>query len=244
MKGLIFRELYLAKNNTLTVVCISFAMGIIGILVRLSMKIGNLAKLPEETFTELDLTTYVVFSLVTGSLLLFCNSIGAEVAGYDYRSKWMNFQYSAPIKEEKYVLVKYLIMFVTTAAAFVPALINAAIIGALSERSLDIKIVAVIAVIACLTIILTVLQTVLTNLLHSFEKAMYMYIGLGIAAYFGFVINIDKITDLPESDSLSAMTEMMFSFCEKYMMTAVIATVVFMIAGYFLTVVFMKRRLK
>ena len=246
MKGLIFRELYLGKNNTLVVLCISFVMGIIGILVRLSMKIGNLTMLPEETLAEIDLSTYLIFSLTICTMLLMCNSMVAEVAGYDHRSKWMNFQYSAPINEEKYVFVKYLVMLATTAAAFVPSLINAVIIGALSNRPLDFGIISVITVIACFTIIFTVFQTALIYLFHSVEKAMYVFISLVIAAFLILGINIAEIKDLYEHevDILRYLTDIMFSFCEKYMLAAVIAAVVFIIAGYFLTVAFMKRRLK
>ncbi|MBO5266614.1 MAG: hypothetical protein J6B08_04875, partial [Ruminiclostridium sp.] len=66
MKGLIFRELYLGRKNMLVVAAVSFVFGIIGILIRLSMNIGNLALLSEETLTELDLNTYMIFSVMTG----------------------------------------------------------------------------------------------------------------------------------------------------------------------------------
>lgn len=244
MKGLIFRELYLGRKNMLVVAAVSFVFGIIGILIRLSMNIGNLSLLSEETLTELDLNTYMIFSVMTGALLLMISTVISEVSGMDYKAKWMGFQYTTPVTEEKYMLAKYLLMLALTAAAAVPAFINAAIIGALSGRPLDMNITSVLVMISCVTVLLNVLQTALTHLLHSFEKAMYVYIVLGIAAYMLFVVKLDSMNIVSESDSLASLSNEVFGFCREYMGIAVIATAVLVITGYFLTTAFMKRREK
>lgn len=58
MRGLIYRELYLAKKSYLTGLFVTLAVMAVGILVRLSTLYGNLAKLDEEAFHITDVYTH------------------------------------------------------------------------------------------------------------------------------------------------------------------------------------------
>ncbi len=236
MKGLFFRELYLGRKSYISITAIAFIMMLMGILIRLSMRIGNLAKLDPEAFAETDNVTS--FLSVLTSVICFMLCFGSiDVAAIDFKSKWMPFQYSSPVKEEKLVLVKYLTLVFTAIAALIPSLINAAVIGELSDRPLSSETVSVIIVIMSAVLCFTTFGLTLTFLFRSFEKVLVAFLVLFFAAFFLFVPTIVKFAD--SDTTIEEITRKAVDYAPY----AVLIAIAVLAAGYFICVKLLKRRM-
>lgn len=242
MKGLIFRELYLGRKRYATILAIWSIMFVLGILVRLSMNIGNLAMLPKEAFVQTDNVTYCIFTFLTPILTFMINSVSVETAGADLKSGWMRFQYSTPVREERYVLSKYIIILSATVLAFIPNVINAIVIGKLSGRPFSFEVFSVIVMEASVILCGTVIILLLTYCFHSMDKAMIVLIIFGIALYFLGVYLIDRYADAVSEMSFDTILGYLTGFCKKAAPIAPAADIAVIAVCYFLTVMTLKRR--
>ena len=237
MKGLIYRELYLGRKNYLLHSAVFVFMFVISVLVYLSMEYGNLARLPEEELADSKRIINFIFSAVIPAILFMLSFITTDVAGSDFKSRWMLFQYTTPVKEEKYILAKYIIMLGSGAAAFVLSLLNAEILSLLSgtqpEKTTYSAIVLIMsAVLSSASIVLT-----FTNWLRSYEKAMILYTFTVFAVYIAVVITavFKNLTSDMLSDTLKEL-------CIKAAPLSVFVMLAVMAVTYFLNVKLLKRR--
>lgn len=242
MKGLIYREIYLSRKGCILTFSIAMFMMITGILIRLSMKIGNLANLSSDSFEATDMMTYFMFSFFVPFLFFLLSSNGTEILSTDYKTKYMLFQYSMPVKEEKIVLAKYITIIGYTVVAFIPSFINAITIGELSDRPLSKEVICMIFMIMCGSMCFTLITMTLIFLLHSIESAVIVFVIMFIGGYMWFCFSLDS--NNLETLGIKQMEEIIVDFCVKYLSVALIITSVLIVATYFINVKLLKRRLK
>lgn len=152
MKGLIYRELYLARKNYIFGAVSYLAFMLFGTLIRMSMDFGNLSKLSAENYSMLDAASYRIFTLLPSALLFFSLMGDGGVTVSDYASKWNVYACTLPVGEKKRAAVKFIIKAAAMAAALVLSIINAAAVCALCGKDLGLdtlRWIFAIMLIAC-----------------------------------------------------------------------------------------------
>ena len=105
MKGLIFKELYLARKRLFISLGIYFFLMLMCLLVKLSAVHGNLRLLSDESVKN---TTEITFYLaIFGSLLAFTGFV-ADNINADIICRWSNFQRSTSLTEKQVVSSAYI----------------------------------------------------------------------------------------------------------------------------------------
>lgn len=107
MKGLVYRELLLARKNVIAIFIAGLLLSILHILFLLSLRYGNLAKDTSGRFS--DIRGALTFLLYAAGLI-FCVA-ASSIAGNiykDYRSKWMTYAYTLPGGQRRGIRARYL----------------------------------------------------------------------------------------------------------------------------------------
>ena len=137
IKALIYRELYISRKYYITNILVGLLFMVMGILVRLSMLYGNLAKLEEELFDLVDTFTYYMLTYMI-SYAAFNLVDNTDVILSDFRSNWRMLSFTLPVTPMKQILAKYIIKLGAFCAAMVISVVNGAIIGAFSGKGFGI----------------------------------------------------------------------------------------------------------
>ena len=112
MKGLIYRELQLMKNNNRSIAVTYVLCLIVSTLIILAFDHGNLASLEPETKDMLFRSTRLWCSVLSSAIPVMGFCMGHnEVFSADYKTKWMQFSYTTPISDEKRALASYIVRF-------------------------------------------------------------------------------------------------------------------------------------
>lgn len=241
MKGLIYRELYLARKSILSVVGVFFVLMIMGLLIQLSFSSGNLAKLPAEEMGDIRGSIYYLFIIVPAACLFVPLGAVTEVLMRDYASRWMPFQYSTPVKPEKYVFVKTAIVTAILLGGFVLSALGAVVVSASSGRALTYENFSFIPWIMALAAFTFTLATLVTALLRNVKIAIFAFV---LPFYYIFMIlNIDLIDGIVEMDTAEQMLELAAKQCASTAPIAYIITIVSVILfQVILTSIYKKRK--
>ncbi|MDE6781473.1 MAG: hypothetical protein K2J40_08450 [Ruminococcus sp.] len=242
-KGLIYREVYLNRKRYIVGIVVYIAMLFIGILIRMSMRFGNLANVDEEVFNGMDIVTYYMFTLATPLILILSFSETPEIIVSDNASGWSKFSYTFPITSKEMALHKTCMTMGGYLISVVISIINFLICCPLCDRKFDVfnfKIMTILMFVTCLSTALeqiltykfkniTLTQTV-TSLIFT---VIFMASGLGIAVYIGNAIkkyNVDI-----ENGDMSAMDAFLDSFADKLknILDVFVILVPFLIVGIF-----------
>lgn len=130
MKGLLYKEWKLCKKNILCFFALALVFSVLGFLVFLSMKCGNLRSWAKEE-TTVNVYAQVFFYVPYALLLLAAEGCFKSICR-DYEAGWMRYSYTLPLSNRKAVGVKYLMSILVLAGAFLYGLINGVVIGAMS----------------------------------------------------------------------------------------------------------------
>lgn len=155
LKGLIFKELYLARKNYLITFAIWFMLALLGILIQLSIRYGNLASLPADDLADTESSIYYIWTYLTAFLLLF-SSMTTETIFADFTSKWSVFRASTPVSEYKYTGVRYIINLILVIFSLILSLFNAAILCHISGRAFNRLLVGIMLIIVLICVLLNI----------------------------------------------------------------------------------------
>lgn len=241
MKGLVYRELYLARKSILSVVGVFFVLMIMGLLIQMSFSYGNLAKLPADEIGDIRGSIYYLFIIVPCACLFVPLGAITEVLMRDYASRWMPFQYSTPIKPEKYVFVKTAIATAILLCGFVLSSLGAVVVSASSGRALTYENFSFIPWIMALAAVMFTVITLLTARFRNIRIALIVFL---IPFYFIFMFaNLDFIDELVNMDTAEQMFEMAAQKCASTAPAAYIITIVCVILfQVILTSIYKKRK--
>lgn len=260
MKGLIYRELYLARKQYLFSALILAMFLLLLYLVELSIHCGNLAKLDASTLEGVKSTVYYIGMYFTPIL---CASFLAEgtVPVADYKSRWRGFSYTLPVSEMQYAAVKFSVKLMFLAIGFGVSLANAAILSAVSDRSLKRNAVrTILLILTVFTWYFIALQTPIAVRFRS-DKDLTRFQGMSalVAAvlYFGCgswlasrMVAVEEASSAREELELSEqmmqiMDPILDTVLDVYEMLLDLAPLLFAFAvllGFALTVRQLKRR--
>lgn len=256
MKGLIYRELYLAKKSYFTGLFVTISVMIVGILVRLSTLYGNLAKLDEEAFRITDIYTYNIFMYLPliAAMCTFMTDSGIIIG--DSKCRFGVFAYTLPVSDVQLAAVKYVILIGSALASVVLGILNAAIICGISGKALSAGIMKIILIIAAIHIFYFSLSI---PLLIGFKvKAAADALSLGLVGIVVLImwLNMDRLREwigqfTDESGEIADAELFMEQVTEKAAairdIAAEIAPFVIILslaAGFAATVILYKRRVK
>jgi ABC-type multidrug transport system permease subunit len=149
MKGLIYREIYLARKSYISGLLSSLVISLMGILIRLSMIYGNLAHIEDaDSLAVIDFYSFNIFIYlpVFGALCTFMSDGGVILS--DAKSRFDLFAKASPVSAVKRATVKYVILALSLCAGLAFGFINAAVICKISGKTLSAGTVKNILIIA------------------------------------------------------------------------------------------------
>lgn len=150
MKGLIYKELFLGKKTYLGLLAVALGLALLGILVGLGIRYGNIQDLPAEEVTRF----FQMFVYFTYGILLF--TIGEDFFAIE-RDKvkgWRKLEYTMPIPAKTQMAVRYLTAGIVLIACFVLGLINGGLMALMFRRTLTATMFKNMVIILLLAMVL------------------------------------------------------------------------------------------
>ena len=253
MKGLIYRELYLAKRSCFTGLFVTLAVMIVGILVRLSTIYGNLAKLDEEAFRIMDVYTYNIFMYLPliAALCTLMSDHGIIIG--DSKCRFGVFSYTLPVSDVKLAAVKYVIPIGSAVASVGIGVLNAAIICGISGKSLSAGIMKIILIITAICVFVSSLSIPLLKVKAAADAFSMGLMGIVVLIMW---LNMDRLREwfgqfTDENGDITDTELLMEKVTEKAAMIRDIAAeiapfviIISLAAGFAATVILYKRRVK
>lgn len=256
MKGLIYRELYIAKRSYLTGLFVTLAVMIVGILVRLSAIYGNLAKLDEESFRIMDVYTYNIFMYLPliSALCTLMTDHGVIIG--DSKCRFGVFAYTLPLSEVQLASVKFVILIGSAAASVVLGILNAAIICGINGKAVSAGIMKNILIITAVCILFFSISIPL--LTRTKVKAAADALSLGLVGIVVLILwlNMDRLRawfsqyadengDIIDVELLMKdVTEIASGMRDIAAQIAPFVIILSIAAGFAATVILYKRRVK
>lgn len=246
--GLFFRELYPLRKELITCYVIGIVFGFICWLIKLSMEIGNLANMPEETITSLR-------SMLPGYAIYFPGILFmAEVSGslnsflFEMSPKFRCFTASIPVSEWKFVGVKYLSSSAILVVGTLFAFLNAFVMCSVFDTTFDTKVVSTILFCGvCVSIFCVLLYTanyLFRNPMTALVAGLVVTYGAMIALIFIFEDEIDKLTGGDDMQMFTKLLEKFGDFTKAFMPYSIPCTILFLTLGWVLCSLLAKRREK
>ncbi len=259
MKGLIYRELYLSKKSYIWGFLDFLIIFVMGILVRLSVECGNIAKLEtidREIFTSVDILTYYIFLYLPTAVIFFTMMTEHGIIIADLKSKWNMFSYTLPVSEKKFSLVKYIILVSSMLFGFIFSILNALIICNISNRNFDSGTVKnILIIMTCLLIIQSLNIPLLIKFKSKAKAEIFFMLCFGVIIFtVGKVLVgnfIKTFRNYMEYMSEDELLEFMNDFLQKiidfrdrvFLFVPIVMTGILAV-GYFATVKILKGREK
>lgn len=161
MKGLILRELYLTKKGRFFDLLIALLFVAVGLLVALSMSVGNLSK-PSDFLGENDVDQLFYVTMYAVSVIIIFTSGGNNSLVFsDYTVNWVCFSRTTPISERKYTGTGFLVRSVLSVIGLAAAIGYCLLLCTLSGRpvidGMLLSLVIIWAIVVSLMSILTAL---------------------------------------------------------------------------------------
>lgn len=252
MKGLIFREMYLAKKNYIICAFSLLLVVILEVMVRLSINFGNLSKLEPGSLNDTDNITFYlfIFGIAAASYAVFLND-GAIVMS-DIKCGWQTFSFTIPVSETRLVLVKYVIKLFWLVLIFVFSVLNALMVCGISGRPFDGLLVKVLLGIFALASAITFVYTPLMLKFRSSGVVSGIFMALFALVYFGSMSRVMAFLEEHGSEDEDAAAEALTAWLKDiantvkpYVVPAGILLVICTFAaGFFASVRLLKRREK
>ena len=183
VKSLIYKEFYMARKPLLiqTVNFILFA--VLGILVELSFRIGNLALLPDTVLSEIkamadfSIILFPIFMAGTFSYII------SDVALKDENIAWKRFCYTLPAGHMDFAMAKYLSMLLAIAVEIVISFAYVAAVCRVMGSPFSRVYLSYILAVVALAAVMAVSNHIGILLFHTRDKAGLFMMGviLGIS---------------------------------------------------------------
>ena len=190
MKGLIYKEWCLGKKTFILFVVLSAVFTVLGMLVFLSIKYGNLKFMQEEP-GSVKTFTYVFFYVPYVLMLLALEGCVQSVCT-DYASEWMKYSYTLPLTEKKAVGARYVTGGIVLLSAVIYGIVNAGIIAVISGQNFDTDVVKNMLVILVVAVCIfgVIMPVAMLIKKHTTIVTIYgisfliMYALMGVALYY------------------------------------------------------------
>lgn len=169
--GLLFRELQLSKTKMATGLAAFLVLGLLGVLILLSFRYGNLSLLPEDMGETIRLSLIPMIELMPTLLAGVSILTLAEVSVRDELPVWRRFRRSTPVSNWKWAGAKYTLMFFMYLAGVILSVLYTALLSAVSGTEFTIQKLSVIMLVMTAILIFGVLFQLFIMLFHSLEKA-------------------------------------------------------------------------
>ena len=113
MKQLILRDLYLIRKNLLITFGIFAGLFLMGFLIALSARFGNIARYVSDKDSISDIVQVsLYFSIVAGIILASAEDHIQVLINKDYKNGWHQYMMASGVKQEKIIGVRFLLIFV------------------------------------------------------------------------------------------------------------------------------------
>ena len=232
---LIWRELQLCSKKLYINMVFTAVLSIIGILFPLSFKYGNLKLLFVE-ISSASLWQYMHYGIIAyiGYMFSAFSFVASESVIEDTKKKWVLFLKSTPVTPCKLATAKYVFKFVMIAFQLLLSFVYAAIICSLCDKSFDIKVVAIILILAAFTLIFSTIMELFAHLTASTDKAGLCTMGVMLAITFA-------LTPLFEGRSFGEIIKSLTKSCDIFVAAAP-AVMLCVFAIGFICTIFLYRR--
>lgn len=246
MKGMIYRELYLARKTYIVGGIAVVLFILLGVLIRLSLVYGNLAELEEDAFEFVDLASYYAFSYLPLVLLgIACSSDGGVILS-DYRSKWCLYSYTLPMKEQNQAMVKFVIKVGFLLLTFLLGIGNLALFAGLSGRSIESGSMQLLLIVMMLVGVISAAATPMTIRYKSANAVIIRIVIVVIIVWSGLMFRmtllVTELINLNSDDAVDLLFEKMLEFRDVLAMLAPILLLLALLLGYLATVRQLKKR--
>lgn len=237
-KALLWREQSLAKKQMLINTVLFTAGVLLGVLVLLSFRIGNLKTLEEPELRGMIELMVLVYPAASALGYLFALVEGAAVK--DEGIGWRRFRRTTPIPPICYALANYCLLLFWFVVGILLALCYLAVTFLLSGRTMDANVLGGVATVAIVILVFTVVLQLLTMLYHSLDKAGFTLMAVCGVCWVYFV----STTPTTEGDLPADMVGYVFDKIAGFLPVASVIGIVTYAAGFLGMTLLLQRREK
>ena len=247
MKGLIYRDLYIQRKNIIISISMYLLVGMIFVLIDLSCKFGNLAKMDD---LNIDGVSKFFPMMCSACLLAGCGTSLAD----DVKSKWLTYSYTLPVSPKKYSASIMINMGIKIVVVEAVLFLTECGFALLEER--EISKIVILAALAILIYVIGMGYTV--PILLRFKNSalgqgfialicLILYVSMMLLMLKGLEYEGDKFPEIKEDMILfAALEEDVCKFFKSNIELITAGVIVFIAALggslYVLTVKALKRR--
>ncbi len=252
-KGIIYRELYLNRKRYIVGFAVYIAMLLIGVLLRMSMRFGNLADTGEEVFKGMDMMTYYMFTLATPVILIISLAETPEIIVSDHQTNWLKFSYTFPISTKEMALYKTGISAVGYLISVIVSIVNFCIFCPLCDRKFDVFNFKIMTIIMFAFALTTATEQLLTykfrNVTVTQMVTSLIFTVILVSVSFGMVIYSKSILkeyiDNPDKTEYEAFEVIINGTIEnlKNFLDVFVVFVPFLIVGIFVLEYFLTKKI-
>lgn len=154
MRGMLYRELCLRKRAYIINLFALLFFMILGILCMVSLRCGNLKQFSATAKPVL----YYIFTYAAELVVILVLCADCGVIASDYKCKWNRFGYTLPLSEKEIAGEKFLFLGISFVIGVILSIIYAAIIGALADRPMDLKVFGNMMLVAAFSLVISMVQ--------------------------------------------------------------------------------------
>lgn len=185
MKGLIYKELFLGKKTYIGFLAVALGLAILGILVSLGIRYGNIQDMAAEEVTRF----FQMFVYFTYGILLFTIGEGFFSIERDKVAGWRKLEYTMPIPAKTQMTVRYLTAGIVLIACFVLGLINGGVMALLFRRTFTGTMLKNMVIILLLAMVLFLVGMPQYQG-FSFRAVTFTYTAIMVAVCMPFTISL------------------------------------------------------
>lgn len=200
-KGLVFRELYLVRKNYVLSLIIWLIIAVIGILIPLSIKYGNLADMAIGESVDRQAELFNIYLYIPMLVLMISVQL-PDVIYADYASKWALFRITTPLSEREYSNARYILKSLVLLAAVLLNLIITLVICNLYDQPFTRTIFGTQMLIALVTQLVGIITERLALINKEKNKAtakvmirfmIIYFVACGITGYFILMLSEEQM---------------------------------------------------
>ena len=235
IKGLIYKSFILNLKETLVFFMVTIIFILVGILIELRIKYGNLGDRGYESLLSNPVLSIMVIYYPSMFITASC-IMGSSTIVKDKKSGWIKFQYASPVNEKDVAAAEYLLVAIGWIIGTALSVANMAMFYAIEGQNLSQRNISVILLIT----ILAVLFNNYTSIMSKIFSANIAVISLFIVFFICFAAFL--ILKCLFGLSIEDLIPVFNTICDKFIFFAVPVFIIINVAGYFITVALFKRR--
>ncbi|MBR6665428.1 MAG: ABC-2 transporter permease [Lachnospiraceae bacterium] len=189
MKGLIYKELFLGKKTYLGLLAVALGLAILGILVSLGIRYGNIQDMAADEVTRM----FYIFVYATYGIILFTVVEGFFAIERDKVAGWRRLEYTMPITAKKQIGAWYLTSGILLVVSFLLGLINGGVMALMFRRTLTATMFKNMVIILLLAMVLFLVGMPQYQG-FSFRAVTYIYtaIMMVVGMIFSISLNMEE----------------------------------------------------